>query len=59
MSNSTVPPKSLDDLPPEMLPGDPILRDFDPFPAAGTIRGISKTTYYSTMAEIELQGPML
>ena len=54
-SNSTIPPKSLDDLPPEMIPGYAILPDFDPFPAAGTVRGVSKTSFYSTMAEIELQ----
>ena len=56
MTNSTVMvPQSLDDLPPDMLPGDPILPEFDPFPTAGTVRGVSKTTFYSTMAEFELQ----
>ena len=38
-----------------MIPGYAILPEFDPFPDAGTVRGISKTSFYSTMAEIELQ----
>ena len=54
-SNATIPPSSLDDLPDEMLPGYPIYPDFDPFPGAGKLRGISPTNFYSTMAEIELQ----
>lgn len=60
MTNSTVMvPTSLDDLPFHMLPGDPILPELDPFPTAGTLRGVSKTTFYSTMAEIELQFAIL
>ncbi len=42
-----------------MLPGYPIHPDFDPFPGAGTQRGISKTNFYSTSAEIELQVVLL
>ena len=58
-SNATIPPSSLDDLPLGMIPGDPILYEFDPFPAAGSLRGVSPTLFYSTMAEIEIQFSLL
>jgi hypothetical protein len=42
-----------------LIPGDPILDEFDPFPAAGPVRGVSSTPFYSTMAEIEIQFSIL
>jgi hypothetical protein len=42
-----------------MIPGDPILDEFDPFPAAGPLPGVTQTPFYSTMAEIEIQFSLL